>query len=100
MKADGVPRFRCHTGHAYSANTLLAEVTEHVEHTLWDSIRSIEESAMLMRQMADATSEPAAQRFREKANETLGRAAALRTAVLGHQTLSEDNVLEVKGGKR
>jgi two-component system chemotaxis response regulator CheB len=101
IKGDGVPRFRCHTGHAYSASTLLAEVTEHVEHAMWDSIRSIEESALLMRQMADATSDDlAAQRFREKAIETLARAGALRQAVLGHQTLSEDNVREVKAVQR
>jgi two-component system chemotaxis response regulator CheB len=101
MKGDGVPRFRCHTGHAYSANTLLAEVTEHVEHALWDSIRTIEESAMLMGQMAEGTNDRlAAQRFREKAAETLARAAVLRKAALGHQTLSEDNVLEANGGRR
>jgi two-component system, chemotaxis family, protein-glutamate methylesterase/glutaminase len=101
IKGDGVPRFRCHTGHAYSANTLLAEITDHVEHAIWDSVRRIEESAMLMRQMANATSDQlAAQRFREKAVETLARAAALRQAVLGHQTLSEDNVREVKARKR
>jgi two-component system chemotaxis response regulator CheB len=101
VKGDGAPRFRCHTGHAYSANTLLAEVTEHVEHALWDSIRSIEESAMLMRQMAETTRDgSAAQRFRQKAMETLDRAGVLRKAALGHQTLSEDNVREVNGHKR
>jgi two-component system, chemotaxis family, protein-glutamate methylesterase/glutaminase len=101
MRGEGVPRFRCHTGHAYSANTLLAEVTERVEHTLWDSIRSIEESAMLMRQMAEGTRDPAtAQRFRQKASETLERAGVLRKTALAHQTLSEDNVREVNGGKR
>src|SRR3954469_14439437 len=47
LKEGGVPRFRCHTGHAYSINTLLAEVTEYVEESLWNSLRSVEESAML-----------------------------------------------------
>jgi two-component system chemotaxis response regulator CheB len=53
LKEGGVPRFRCHTGHAYSINNLLAEVTEDVESSLWGALRSIEESAMLLNHLAD-----------------------------------------------
>jgi two-component system, chemotaxis family, protein-glutamate methylesterase/glutaminase len=31
LKAGGGLRFRCHTGHAYTADALLAELTESVE---------------------------------------------------------------------
>lgn len=48
----GVQRFRCHTGHAYSVNTLLAEVGQSIEESLWRSIRAIEERELLLRHVA------------------------------------------------
>ena len=51
----GVPRFRCHTGHAFSLDSLLAAVTGTVEDTLWSALRAIEESVMLLREAADRT---------------------------------------------
>src|ERR1044071_7386560 len=46
LKENGRTRYRCHTGHAYSADSLLADLTESVEETLWSAIRSIDESAI------------------------------------------------------
>jgi two-component system chemotaxis response regulator CheB len=34
-------------GHAYTADALLAELTESVEGALWDAIRSVEERSLL-----------------------------------------------------
>ena len=45
-------RFRCHTGHAYSLETLLSEFHDQTEETLWSVLRSLEESILLMRYMA------------------------------------------------
>ena len=42
-------RFRCHTGHAFSINSLLAESTEN---TLWSAVRAIDENIMLLDHMA------------------------------------------------
>jgi two-component system chemotaxis response regulator CheB len=44
-------RNRCHTGYAFTANTLLAELSDATEEA--NAIRSIEESAMLMRHLAN-----------------------------------------------
>lgn len=46
-------RFRCHTGHAYSSESLMAEMAEKTEESLWGAIRSIEENVMLMRRLAE-----------------------------------------------
>jgi two-component system, chemotaxis family, protein-glutamate methylesterase/glutaminase len=46
-------RFRCHTGHAYSVDSLLSEFDEAMEIALWNSIRAIEEKLLLLRQLAD-----------------------------------------------
>jgi two-component system, chemotaxis family, protein-glutamate methylesterase/glutaminase len=97
----GVPRFRCHTGHAYSINTLLAEVTEYVEDALWSSIRAMEESAMLLRHIGGHIREFGngagnANLFDQKASDTMKRADLIRKAVHEHQTLSKDNVADVE----
>jgi two-component system chemotaxis response regulator CheB len=81
-----VLRFRCHTGHAFTANSLLAAIKERIEEALWTSLSAIEESAMLLGHMANhlprerdgATSET----FRHASEEALGRAQAVR-AIIG-----------------
>ena len=45
-------RYRCHTGHAYSADSLLAEISEGIESSMWNTIRSLQEASILMRQLA------------------------------------------------
>jgi two-component system chemotaxis response regulator CheB len=37
-------RFRCHTGRAYTLSSLLADVTESLETSLWNTLRAMEES--------------------------------------------------------
>jgi len=46
-------RFRCHTGHAYSAESLLAEINESVETSLWNTIRAMQEGTLLMQRIAE-----------------------------------------------
>jgi two-component system chemotaxis response regulator CheB len=91
-------RFRCHTGHAFSANSLLAELTESVEETLWSTLRAIEESVLLMRHMAEhlheANDVDTAERFLQKAEEAQQRTELVRKAVLRHETLSRETIGE------
>jgi two-component system chemotaxis response regulator CheB len=49
---DEALRFRCHTGHAYTAATLLAEQTEKIEETMWVALRMFEERKNLLTTMA------------------------------------------------
>ena len=55
VAAQGILRFRCHTGHAYSIETLVAAVDEGIETALWNAVRALEEGQMLLRQLADHT---------------------------------------------
>ena len=95
LKENGRTRFRCHTGHAYSSNSLLSELTESVEETMWSAIRTIDESAMLMRHMAEHVRESdggAADRFLEKAREAERRSELVRRAVFDHENLGGDKI--------
>ncbi|MBA1274033.1 chemotaxis protein CheB [Stutzerimonas azotifigens] len=48
-----IVRFRCHTGHAFSMKSLIAEVNAAIDNGLWDTLRAVEERVLLLRQMAD-----------------------------------------------
>lgn len=41
-------RYRCHTGHAYTSATLLAEQTLKIEETMWTALRMFEERKNLL----------------------------------------------------
>jgi two-component system chemotaxis response regulator CheB len=91
-------RYRCHTGHAFSADSLLAIVSKDIENSLWNTIRSIEESVILLNHMGDHFAEVnqphmAAQYFK-KANDALKRNKLVRQAVLNHEQLSTDSIRE------
>ncbi len=49
---DGRIRFRCHTGHAYSLESLLAAINESIEKAMGAAMRSIEEGSLLMKNIA------------------------------------------------
>jgi two-component system, chemotaxis family, protein-glutamate methylesterase/glutaminase len=47
LKGEGPIRLRCHTGHAYSIESLQAEVDEKIDEALWIAIRALEEAVLL-----------------------------------------------------
>ncbi|HEU0185323.1 MAG TPA: chemotaxis protein CheB [Blastocatellia bacterium] len=53
LKEGAILRFRCHTGHAYSAVTLLEDGEGGVESSLWGAVRSLEERILLLRHFAE-----------------------------------------------
>ena len=52
INEGGPLRFRCHTGHAYSVESLLSAIHDGVEETLWESVRASHEAERLMQEMA------------------------------------------------
>ncbi len=46
-------RYRCHTGHAFTANSLLADQSSKIEETLWITLRMLEERRNLLRSMRE-----------------------------------------------
>ena len=95
------PRFRCHTGHAYSADSLLATVTETIEESMWSAIRGIEESIMLLNHLGEHFSEDGdanlAMLYFQKAREAQERVQTIRQAVMAHEHLSTDQLRDQAG---
>jgi two-component system chemotaxis response regulator CheB len=93
-------RFRCHTGHAYSVDSLLAEITEGVEDSLWNAIRSVEESVLLLRHMAehlgDGENGHTADEFLTRAQEAQRRADLVRRAVMTQEQVSVANGIDTR----
>jgi two-component system chemotaxis response regulator CheB len=96
LHEGNIIRFRCHTGHAYSLNSLLVEVTESIETSLWKTLRGIEESLMVMNHLAEhlleANDAEMAQAFMQKAKEAKKRADLVREALLSSETLSAEKI--------
>jgi two-component system, chemotaxis family, protein-glutamate methylesterase/glutaminase len=45
-------RYRCHTGHAFTARSLESAQVEQADHALWSSVRALQEREMLLRRLA------------------------------------------------
>ena len=52
MGEKDIRRYRCHTGHSYTASALLTSQSEKIEETLWVSLRMFEERKNLLNGMA------------------------------------------------
>ena len=96
IKDGKINRFRCHTGHAFSADTLLANITERIEDSMWGAMREMEESVMLLREMsknfAESNQTQIAELFSQKALEAENRVKSIRKVVLEHEQLSEKGI--------
>jgi two-component system chemotaxis response regulator CheB len=75
-------RFRCHVGHAFSAESLMADQSEELENALWAALRSLEENAALARRMAARAGERnqaiSVTQFEENARQVEQHAAVIR----------------------
>lgn len=94
IEEGAIVRYRCHTGHAYSQETLLAEVNEAVEASLWSALRTLDEKIFLLRHMAQQLTTPAqtdlAQRLIAKADEVEQRAQVVRQVVMSPDYPTQD----------
>lgn len=63
-------RYRCHTGHAYTAAYLLAEQTNKIEETMWTALRMFEEHKNLLTEMARGKKGVGSQSAQERAKVT------------------------------
>ena len=83
MKEAGRLRFRCHTGHGYSAEALVSAIADGIEHGLWNALRTLQEGALLLehlaRHCAEAGNEEGASRYGAQAADARAQTETLRT---------------------
>ncbi|HZS48619.1 MAG TPA: chemotaxis protein CheB [Blastocatellia bacterium] len=98
MKQEGQLRFRCHTGHAYSFESLLLELGESVEEALWNAIRSIEETYLLLTHLSEHLREQKdhehAERLRKLAQSAHNRSNLIRQALVHPGPLAVEELIK------
>ncbi len=91
--------FRCRTGHAYSAETLMAEQSDALENAFWVAMRALEESASLSRRLeAKARKQgyaSSAARFAQQAEASEQRAELMRQVLLHSARNPKTDVIEL-----
>ncbi len=79
---NGLLRYRCRVGHAYTARVLRAEQRQAVETALWSALRALEENASLYKRMAQRSRksrlEQTAQIFEDRAVNAEANSETLR----------------------
>ena len=82
-------RFRCRTGHAYTAESALDEKTEALENALYKALNTLEESALMSDGLASRSRESgyahAATRFETRAREAREQARTIRRVLVGEE---------------
>ena len=83
-------RYRCHTGHAFTASVLLAEQTMRIEETLWIALRMFEERKNLLNTMAHPDGTPVNRAAQERAKESQVHIDRIRAILLaGEQAITD-----------
>ena len=102
LREGKIIRFRCHTGHALSASTLLSAASEDIERRLWDAARAVDETVMLLNRLGEefarAGNTAAAEKCFDMARETHERLAPVRESAINNEELSVDLVREQAAG--
>lgn len=102
LREGSILRFRCHTGHAFSANTLLESSAEQVEARLWDAVRAIDETVMLLNAMGEEFTRSgdlrAAQLCFEKARQTNERSRPIRQSATDEEPARAEELREKTAG--
>jgi len=94
---NGVVRFKCHVGHAFSAGSLEVAQSQALEMALWAALRSLQERADLFRRLARRAGGSA--RLEEKAKTADDHAKVLRRVVtsIGREPGESDEAHAVGG---
>lgn len=92
VKKDNNLRFRCHTGHAYTAAALLAEQTHKIEETMWTALRMFEERKNLLTEMARGEKGVGSKSAHERAKSSQVHIDRIRAILNTDENKNEDDV--------
>ncbi|WP_189091112.1 chemotaxis protein CheB [Deinococcus ruber] len=105
IKEGNFTRYRCHTGHAYTGDTLLVSVTQAIEDKLWRTMRALEEASMLLdntgKEFEEAGNTRLAEMYARKARELEDRTRLIFQKIVENESLSTESLeLDVSSGER
>lgn len=87
-------KYRCHVGHGYTVEALVAEQARTLESALWAALRSLEENAGLRRRLArrarDSGWAAIAAQFDKHSEEAEARASVIRQVLMADQVCEAD----------
>jgi two-component system chemotaxis response regulator CheB len=93
VKEGETERFRCHTGHAYSLESLLGAINEGIHEALSGALRALEEGGLLLQRVAAHLQQHAnardAARFAGQATDMHGQSEVLRQLIMGRERIEE-----------
>ena len=95
---EDILRYRCHVGHAYSAEALSEGQSQMLEVALWSAVRALEEQTVLAKRIVqrarNANHERAARLFERRAREAEEHGSVIRQLLLSGQKadIGEDTV--------
>lgn len=103
LQNGNIVRYRCHTGHAYSSDALIASITEKIEDSLYSALRGMDESIMMLNHLGDHYAEAnhpkLAALYFKKAKEAQERSELVRKAALTHEQLNKVALREEAEGQ-
>src|SRR5215207_110785 len=89
ISEGGLFRFRCHTGHGFSAETLLDDLMETIDRLVWQTTRAFQEGSMLLehigRHMHENGEAASADVFLKKARELNQQASQFQRIAVGQR---------------
>src|SRR5437764_688135 len=92
LEDGAVLRFRCRTGHAWTAASLVAQQETAVEDALWAALRALEETAAHNQRLADRAGDVQAvrRRFLARADAAHQQGDVIRQMLVGSPLASQD----------
>ncbi len=101
IREGRILRYRCHTGHAYSADSLLGDITKDNENQAYQLLRSLEEAEIMLRRLArhyqEVGDERSGQRFLDQVDELEDRIQQVTELALRNRRMSETSILQDEG---
>jgi two-component system chemotaxis response regulator CheB len=96
LQEGSMLRYRCHTGHGFSAGSLFSGITESIENKLWQALRSMEEGVIFLEQSATqsekANNEADAQDLFKKADHLRDRSKVLLDFIYKNGQIDAENL--------
>ena len=78
IEEEGMLRFRCRVGHAYSVDVLKVTISESTENALWAAMRTLEETTSILRRWAPRSGDRLGPKYVREAEEHERHVQAIR----------------------